>query len=115
LIRLIPGIGRRATFERLRKEGIRVRRGSLGLTYLPLAEGETQVAFAINRRVGTAVVRNRTRRRLRAALDTRRRTGHLPDGAYLVQVTEPLDAIPFGDVETALDKALGALESRIAS
>lgn len=92
-----------------------MRRGSLGLTFLPLAEGDTQVAFAINRRVGNAVVRNRTRRRLRAALTARDAIGRLRPGVYLVQVTQPLAACPHPQVEAELDSVLAALESRVAS
>ena len=40
-----------------------------------------RVGYAVNRRVGNAVTRNRLRRRLRAAVDG---TGALAPGAYLV-------------------------------
>ena len=43
-----------------------------------------RVAFAIPRKVGTAVVRNRIRRRLRALLDERQASGlWVPNGAML--------------------------------
>ena len=42
------------------------------------------VAFAIGRRVGPAVVRNRLRRRLRHELRDMARAGDLADGCYLV-------------------------------
>ncbi len=44
-----------------------------------------RVAFAVTRKVGTAVVRNRLRRQVRAHLAARQRSGRsLPPGAYLV-------------------------------
>src|SRR5262249_55233724 len=69
-----PSVGRpvwrirdRATFARLRAEGRRIKRGPVtvwfveGDPYLP-----PRMAYAIGRTVGTAVERNRLRRRLRA-------------------------------------------------
>jgi ribonuclease P protein component len=43
---------------------------------------ERRVAFAIARRLGTAVARNRLRRRLRALLASR--AAELPPGLYLI-------------------------------
>ena len=64
---LIGRVGDRATFDALRREGRRARRGPMTVVHLPGA-GDVRVAFAIGRRVGPAVVRNRLRRRLRAAM-----------------------------------------------
>lgn len=51
-----------------------------------------RVAFSIPRNVGNAVVRNRTKRRLRAVIDEidRSDTDRLR-GDYLIRVTAPLD------------------------
>ena len=104
----------RGTFEALRREGIRARSGPIGVTFLPdpppeepasggsgavVTEGgshrgpilETgplppRLAFAIGRRVGHAVERNRLRRRLRAIFAdlARQDPVTLQPGAYLV-------------------------------
>jgi ribonuclease P protein component len=53
------------------------------------------VAFAIGRRVGPAVVRNRLRRRIRHELGTLARADRLPAGCYLVGLqpeAAPLDS-----------------------
>ncbi|WP_371748986.1 ribonuclease P protein component [Aquihabitans sp. G128] len=51
----------------MRTEGTRVRRGPLSLVFLDDdPAGTPRVAYAITKRVGGAVVRNRLRRRLRA-------------------------------------------------
>ena len=46
-----------------------------------------RVAYAIGKAVGTAVVRNRIRRRLRALVDQLERDGALAPGLYLIGVT----------------------------
>jgi ribonuclease P protein component len=111
---LITGITRRSTFDQLRREGTRVRRGSLGLTYLPLGGARPQVAFAISTRVGTAVVRNRSRRRVRAALCRRHAAGELAAGAYLVHIRAPLHDQPAAAVVADVDAVLAALAERLA-
>ncbi|MDP9451983.1 MAG: ribonuclease P protein component [Actinomycetota bacterium] len=75
----------RATFAQLRAHGRRFRSGPLTLTWLPGPETEPpRVAYAIGRAVGSAVVRNRTRRRLRALVAEQ--AGELTPGAYLIGV-----------------------------
>jgi ribonuclease P protein component len=69
-----------ATFRRLR-DVPRVRRGPLTVAWLADAEdAPPRVAFAVGRRVGGAVARNRLRRRLRAVA----RSAALPAGAWLI-------------------------------
>ncbi|MGH9244923.1 MAG: ribonuclease P protein component [Acidimicrobiales bacterium] len=71
----------RRTFETLRRHGRRVRRGPILVTYVPADRGApARVAYAIGRRVGSAVARNRVRRRLRAVV----RGLDLAPGAYLI-------------------------------
>ncbi len=79
---MIWRIRERAAFERLRSEGVRIRpltssssvgeshrRRSLWCSYLPDTDDvPPRVAFAIGRKVGPAVVRNRLRRQIRAVL-----------------------------------------------
>jgi ribonuclease P protein component len=52
------------------------------------------VAYAIGRRFGTAVERNRARRRLRAAISLDQAL-LLPGGAYLVAAERSVMTIPF--------------------
>ncbi|MHB8681743.1 MAG: ribonuclease P protein component [Acidimicrobiales bacterium] len=71
----------RATFEALRRSSERARRGAVTVTYAPVGEAPVpRVAYAVGKRVGNAVIRNRVRRRLRAAAET----VELTPGAYLV-------------------------------
>lgn len=74
----------RRTFERLSRRGRRARHGPVSVTFLPAAEGDdaVRVGYAIGKPVGSAVDRNRLRRRLRAIVATL----DLAPGAYLVRV-----------------------------
>ena len=110
---MTDGISRRTTFEKLRREGTRVRGPRLSLTYTPIDAPTTQVAFAIPRKVGGAVVRNRNRRRVRAALDERARAGRLRPGAYLVHVPRSLDDLDASALRAEVDDLLGALDARL--
>lgn len=65
------------------------------------------VAFAIGRTAGTAVERNRARRRLREIL--RRHTSDLIPGLYLWGLTRPAAAVTFEDLATAVPGALAKL------
>jgi len=67
-----------------------------------------RVAYAVGRPVGGAVVRNRVRRRLRAA--TRAHPAVLAPGhAYLVHAAPGAAARPYADLDAALASALCAL------
>lgn len=67
-----------------------------------------RVAYAVGRGVGGAVVRNRVRRRLRAA--TRTHSGELvPGHAYLVSTGPAAAARSYAELSAALHDALSAL------
>jgi ribonuclease P protein component len=76
------------------------------VAYVPGGD-RVRVAYAIGRPVGPAVVRNRLRRRLRAAVrEIDATSGGLPTGAYLVRLRP--DAVPrsFDDLRTDLAAAM---------
>ena len=80
---MIGRIRARDDFLRLRRQGRRLRIDPLWCTHLPDPTSDApHVAFAINRAVGHAVVRNRVRRRLRALLAEV--ADLLPPGLYLI-------------------------------
>ena len=67
---MIDRLTDRDAFRRLRAEGRRIRGGPLSLVVLPdPGRDRAAVGFAIPRRVGNAVTRNRLRRRLRELHD----------------------------------------------
>jgi ribonuclease P protein component len=83
---LIRRVRDRATFVALRAHGIRVRRGPLSAVHLPRDGDDVELAFALPRKVGGAVQRNRVRRRLRAIIAELETSpaGRAPRGVLLV-------------------------------
>ena len=78
---------------------------------MPNRSDAFRVGFTVSRKVGGAVVRNRVRRRLRAAVDAVMPAHAAPGNDYVVigraaTVRRPFDALS-ADLETAL-KHLGA-------
>ena len=70
----------------MRADGIRVRRGPLAVVMLDDGtDGSTRVAYSIPKQVGSAVIRNRLKRRMRAIVSDLA-GGHpelVPSGALL--------------------------------
>ena len=95
--RVIEALSGRRSFERLRAEGVRCGRGPLRLVWRAApAHNPTQsanIGFAISRKVGNAVHRNRIRRRIRAVLRdlSRENPSILPSGDYLFRVASPIE------------------------
>ena len=86
---MIDRLRRREDFQALRREGCAVNSGALQVVYRAHTEVQSgvRVAFAIRRSAGTAVVRNRVRRRLRAVMNkVATEANGLPAGDYLIRV-----------------------------
>ena len=76
-----------------------------------------RVGFVVSKAVGTAVVRNKVKRRLRHA--ARERTARLPGGALLVVRAQPAAAAASyqelaADLDRCLDRSLGSPRRRDA-
>jgi ribonuclease P protein component len=89
----------RGSFLALRQRGRRARRGPLTVTWLRPTPGDRttppRVGFAVGKAAGGAVLRNRIRRRLRAALRQLAAEGRLPAGTYLLGGSAPLATMPW--------------------
>ncbi len=99
----------------MRASGVRVRRGPLSLTFLdddPV--GPPRVAFAVTKRVGSAVVRNRVRRRLRAIVADLARggDGRVPSGALLIAAGPDATRRDPDELRNDVVTLLDALETR---
>ena len=83
------------------------------MTVAYVAGGDgVRFAYAVGRPVGPAVVRNRVRRRLRAAareIDVAR--SGLPAGAYLVSVRPAVAQVPYASLRDDLASALAVVAS----
>jgi len=111
--RLTWRIRDRATFESL-SSGRRLRRGPLSLAVLravdPVDPVPPRLAFAVGRRVGPAVTRNRVRRRLRAAVE-RHRSRLEPGCAYLLGASPAAAQASFNQLEAAVSELLTVASS----
>ncbi|MHB8185823.1 MAG: ribonuclease P protein component [Dermatophilaceae bacterium] len=73
-----------------------------------------RVGFVVSKVVGNAVVRNRTKRVLRALMNAR--VGHLPDGVdVVVRANADLPGTPPAALAQDLDRLLATVLRRIAS
>ena len=99
----VRGVERFAALGRTRH---RARSGPLRVSWVPGPDdAPICVAYAIGRRVGPAVVRNRLRRRLRAIVAE---LGPRP-GDYLVVTDPDAASLPFSDLKALVSKALSTL------
>jgi ribonuclease P protein component len=104
--RVVRRINDRATFEALRRSDRRSRRGPVSVTYAPGGPvAEARVAYAVGRRVGGAVVRNRLRRRLRAVVTG---VAALEPGAYLVAADPGATGLSYDELRTKVSTAMTA-------
>jgi ribonuclease P protein component len=103
----------RGVFARFRRDGRRARVGSLWMSVIAdPAASPPRVGFAVGRSAGSAPVRNRIRRRLRAL--ARAHAEVLMPGWYLVGADRSFLAVPFHDAELDFVTALtevGALRA----
>jgi ribonuclease P protein component len=104
----------RATFDALRRDGRRARRGPVSVVFVPAplsgldAETRSRVAFAIGRPAGGAVRRNRARRRLRAVVGDLAVAGALPVGAWLLSARSDLHDVTPGELRELVGDAVVA-------
>lgn len=83
--------------------------------FAPARDGHPRFAYGVGRKVGSAVVRNRVRRRLRAAALDIARARPLPAGAYLVTVRPEAARLPYRELRRQLDQACAAATAAAAA
>ena len=103
--RPLPVHGRSA-FAELRRSRQRVFSGPVRVQFLPAprAEETRRFAYAVPRKVGTAVERNRCRRRLRAVVAET--TASVPAGTYLVAIDQGVRDLPFQELRARVIEAM---------
>ena len=102
---LIWRIRDRDTFLALRRSRYRARRGPVTVTWVA-APPPPRVAYAVSRGSGSAVVRNRIRRRLRAVVQSE--AAGVRPGAYLIGATREAATVPFPLLRAAVLDAMAA-------
>jgi ribonuclease P protein component len=108
---LIDRIRQRDAFIRLRRDGVRVRIDPLWCSFVPDSEVvPPQVAFAIGRAIGSAVQRNRLRRRLRAVL----RDCDVPPGLLLIGASVHANERTFVELERCVTDLMLKIADRSA-
>jgi ribonuclease P protein component len=94
----------RRTFVALQAQGTRRRSGPVTVVSVPDASGgPPRVAYAVGKRVGGSVIRNRLRRRLRAQVAA----APPPSGAYLIVLSPGATELDSGALARHLRNALG--------
>lgn len=92
---------------------LRVRIGPLTVSFLDGSPAEPpRVAYAVGRKVGSAVKRNRIRRRLRSIV--RELAPHLRPGSYLIGVAPQATELRYGELRTTVIQALEAITDKQA-
>jgi ribonuclease P protein component len=97
----------RATFARLRRPAGQARSGPVRVRHVGAASpfgSEWAIGYALGRKFGSAVRRNRARRRLHAAVDIV--LNDVPPGNYLLSADSPVDDLDFCDLVEAVGDAM---------
>lgn len=110
---VIDSVRDRATFRNLRVQGNRGRSGPIRAVYLPHDRSDVLVAFAISRKFGPAVQRNRARRRLRAAV--RHDAVTVAPGVYLFSCQREVLTMPFTSLLQNVQRCVASCEARAES
>jgi ribonuclease P protein component len=98
-----------ADFQRLRREGQTLARPLIVLAFLPNDLGYSRFGFAVGKRIGKAVARNRIKRRMREAVRTSLQEGQIAEGWDIVLIARrPIVEASFQQV----DETIGLLLRR---
>lgn len=108
---LIWRLRERRAFAQLRRHGRRVRKGVVTVTAVVdlSSTHPPRLAFAISRKVGPAVTRNRLRRQVRAHLTELRKKDQFASGDYLVTIAPGGAELSRDEVITLVDQCLNEL------
>lgn len=101
-----PVVKGRAAFEALSRTRRRARSGPVTVHFVAAApeDGDVRVAYAVGRKVGGAVVRNRWRRRLRAV--AAELSSELRPGTYLIGLGPEVRQLVFNELRELVGETM---------
>ena len=95
-------------FQYVYRRGSRASCKELSILYIKNAQ--KRVGFSVSKKVGNAVVRNRTKRRLRECF--RHRLEHMPPGFYVVVTRPELAQKSYAELCRSVDYLLGKMKQK---
>ncbi|MCB1029126.1 MAG: ribonuclease P protein component [Microthrixaceae bacterium] len=96
----------RQAFHSLRRAGRKGHSGPVTVISAPSSAARPRVAFALSRKVGTAVTRNLIRRRLRALMSEAEQQGRLPINDYLIVGAPAITTLSYPQLRDHLSAAV---------
>lgn len=109
---MVAPVRSREDFTALSRSRARGRSGPIWVVHAPPADDtappDHRVAYAVSKKVGPAVVRNRVRRRLRPVMADLAAAGALAPGRYLVGVRPDVVGLPAAELRRHLAGAVRA-------
>jgi ribonuclease P protein component len=108
---VVAPVRSREDFAALSRSRARGSSGPIWIVHAPPTHAEhrvAQVAYAVSKKVGSAVVRNRVRRRLRPLMDDLDANGLLPPGGYLIGVRPDVVELPSAELRRHLVRAVAS-------
>lgn len=100
-------LGANRQFNYVYRRGKRVSTKDLSLLYVSVRQ--KRVGFSVNKKVGVAVIRNRTKRRLRECI--RPRLAQMKNGYYVFVARPSIASSSFQEINAQVDTLLKKLDS----